>query len=128
MPLPNRVFRAKADFCDFLSGLIGALFWPAKYHSSLDTIALPCHSLIPLYPTLSLLGNISTNTFHPLIPLSFCKPIFLHLHSLGHPGIHATHCSSLPIFSGPAWLKTSTTGPSSEFPVIAPLPHTFLLH
>ncbi len=47
-------------------------------------------SSIPLSPTLSLLGDISTPTFRPLIPLSFRKSIFLHVHSLGHPGIWAT--------------------------------------
>ncbi len=47
-------------------------------------------SSIPLSPTLHLLGDISTSTFHPLIPLTFRQKIFQHVHSLGHPGIRAT--------------------------------------
>jgi hypothetical protein len=45
---------------------------------------------IPLSPTLSLLGDVSTSTFRPLIPLSCRQQIFKHVHSLGHPGIRAT--------------------------------------
>jgi hypothetical protein len=47
-------------------------------------------SSIPLSPTLSLLGDISTPTFRPLIPLSFRQQIFQHVHSLGHLGIRTT--------------------------------------
>jgi RNase H-like domain found in reverse transcriptase/Reverse transcriptase (RNA-dependent DNA polymerase)/Integrase zinc binding domain/Integrase core domain len=45
---------------------------------------------IPLLNNLSLLADTSTNTIRPLVPKSFQKQIFLHLHSLGHPGIKAT--------------------------------------
>ncbi len=45
---------------------------------------------IPIYPDLKLLGDVSTPIFLPLIPLSFQKPVFDHVHSLGHPGIRAT--------------------------------------
>jgi hypothetical protein len=44
---------------------------------------------VPLSPTVSLLGDVSTSTFRSLVPLSFRKQIFDHIHSLGHPGIHA---------------------------------------
>ena len=54
--------------------------------------ALPSLSIIaiPLSPTVSLLGDVSTPTFRPLIPLSFRRQIFDHIHTLGHPGIKAT--------------------------------------
>jgi hypothetical protein len=45
---------------------------------------------VPLSPDLSLLGDVSTPIFHPLVPLSFQKQVFEHAHSLGHPGIGAT--------------------------------------
>jgi cleavage and polyadenylation specificity factor subunit 1 len=52
------------------------------------------HSLnitsIPLSPKQSILVDISTPTIRPLVPHSFRKQIFLHFHSLGHPGIRAT--------------------------------------
>jgi hypothetical protein len=44
----------------------------------------------PISPELALLGDVSTPIFRPLIPLSFQKPVFDHVHSLGHPGIRAT--------------------------------------
>ncbi len=47
-------------------------------------------SSIPLSPSLHLLGDISTATFRPLIPLVFQQKIFQHVHSLGHPGVRAT--------------------------------------
>jgi hypothetical protein len=37
-----------------------------------------------------LLVDISTPTARPLVPHSFRKQIFLHFHTLGHPGIRAT--------------------------------------
>jgi hypothetical protein len=45
---------------------------------------------IPIAKSLSLLGDVSTNIFRPLVPSSFQKAIFEHMHSLGHPGIKAT--------------------------------------
>jgi hypothetical protein len=45
---------------------------------------------IPISPDLTLLGDVSTPIFRPLIPLPFQKPVFDHVHSLGHPGIRAT--------------------------------------
>jgi hypothetical protein len=47
-------------------------------------------SSFPISPELALLGDVSTLIFRPLIPLSFQKPVFEHVHSLGHPGIRAT--------------------------------------
>jgi hypothetical protein len=47
-------------------------------------------SSVPLSPTLHLLGDISTATFRPLIPLVFRQQVFQHVHSLGHPGVRAT--------------------------------------
>jgi hypothetical protein len=44
----------------------------------------------PISPELALLGDVSTPIFRPLVPLSFQKPVFDHVHSLGHPGIRAT--------------------------------------
>jgi transposase InsO family protein len=45
---------------------------------------------IPLSPHQSILVDISTPTARPLVPHSFRKQIFLHFHSLSHPGIRAT--------------------------------------
>jgi hypothetical protein len=45
---------------------------------------------IPLSPTVSLLGDVSTSTFRPLVPHSFGQQIFQHLHSLGHPDTRST--------------------------------------
>jgi hypothetical protein len=45
---------------------------------------------VQLSPQLSLLGDVSTKTFRPLIPTQFQKQIFHHIHSIGHPGINAT--------------------------------------
>jgi cleavage and polyadenylation specificity factor subunit 1 len=45
---------------------------------------------IPIAKSLCLLGDVSTNIFRPLVPSSFQKAIFEHMHSLGHPGIKAT--------------------------------------
>jgi hypothetical protein len=41
---------------------------------------------------LSILGDVSTKTFCPLIPAQFQPQIFNHIHSIGHPGIRATRC------------------------------------
>ena len=38
----------------------------------------------------SLLGDVSTGTFRPLVPPDFRRPIFDHFHSLGHAGVRAT--------------------------------------
>ncbi len=40
---------------------------------------------IPITTDLSLLADIFMTIFHPLVPLSFQKLIFDHMHSLGHP-------------------------------------------
>jgi hypothetical protein len=45
---------------------------------------------IPLSPQLSLLGDGSTKTFRPLIPIQFQRQVFHHIHSNCHPGINAT--------------------------------------
>ncbi len=58
---------------------------PALLNNSSLTI-----TSIPISPDLTLLGDVSTPIFRPLIPLSFQKPVFDHVHLLGHPGIRAT--------------------------------------
>ncbi len=57
---------------------------PALLNNSSLTI-----TSIPISPELTLLGDVSTPIFRPLVPLSFQKPVFDHVHSLGHPGIRA---------------------------------------
>ncbi len=59
---------------------------PLKANPSLSITSLPVSS------TVSLLGDVSTSTFRPLVPLSCRRQIFEHVHSLGHPGIRATRC------------------------------------
>ncbi len=58
---------------------------PALVNNSSLTI-----TSIPISPDLKLLGDVSTPIFRPFIPLPFQKPVFDHVHSLGHPGIRAT--------------------------------------
>ncbi|XP_026695294.2 uncharacterized protein LOC113475388 [Ciona intestinalis] len=38
----------------------------------------------------TLLGDVSTGTFRPIVPESFRREIFNHFHSLSHPGIRAS--------------------------------------
>jgi hypothetical protein len=51
---------------------------------------------VPLSPDLSLLGDVSTPTFHPLVPLPFLKQIFEHVQSLDHLGIRAPLPALIP--------------------------------
>jgi len=37
-----------------------------------------------------ILGDVSTGVFRPLVPPAFREQVFLHLHSISHPGIHAS--------------------------------------
>jgi hypothetical protein len=39
-----------------------------------------------------LVGNVSTEVFHPIVPAKFQKDIFLHLHSISHPERLASWC------------------------------------
>jgi hypothetical protein len=39
-----------------------------------------------------LAGDISTGTFHPIVPLKFQKDIFAHFHNVAHPGRLASLC------------------------------------
>jgi hypothetical protein len=41
--------------------------------------------------TQHLAGDISTGTFHPIVPLKFRKDIFAHFHNFAHPGRLASH-------------------------------------
>jgi len=67
----------------------------------------PSSLTVPLSASLSLLGDMSTGLFCPLVPQSFTKVAFVHLHSLGHPGIRATRtgCLHLVLF-GLKWPLT----------------------
>jgi hypothetical protein len=38
----------------------------------------------------SLLGDVSTGVFHPLVPIQYREEVFQSLHSIHHPGVQAT--------------------------------------
>jgi cleavage and polyadenylation specificity factor subunit 1 len=38
----------------------------------------------------SLLGNVSTGVFRPLVPIQYREAVFQSLHSIHHPGVRAT--------------------------------------
>ena len=68
----------------------------AQLHDeSLNSLRGPTSSLkieerrMPQYG-ISLLGDVSTGLFRPLVPLPFRRPVFEHLHALSHPGIKAS--------------------------------------
>jgi hypothetical protein len=42
------------------------------------------------YSGVQLLGDISTGTFHPLVPAAFRAAIIRSLHNVHHPGVRAT--------------------------------------
>jgi hypothetical protein len=63
-----------------------------------------------------LAGDISTSTFHPIVPLKFRKYIFAHFHNVAHPGRLASHRI---ISSGFVWRGLSsdvTNGPTGVWP------------
>ena len=58
--------------------------------ASLQNSSSLTFSSLPISPSLSLLGDISTSIFRPVLPLAYRRPIFDHIHSMGHPGVRAT--------------------------------------
>jgi len=43
-----------------------------------------------LVEKVSVLGDVSTGVFRPLVPVAFRKQVFQHLHEINHPGIRAS--------------------------------------
>jgi hypothetical protein len=74
-----------------------------------------------------LAGNISTGTFHLIVPLKFRKYIFDHFHNVAHPGRLASHrIVSSRFLCGVNFPATSPPGPTGVWPASRqdPPPHT----
>ncbi len=84
-PMPVTLFPMPFSYLDMAKAQATCPSIPSLLNQSSLNI-----TTVPLSPELSLLGDVSTPIFCPLIPLSFQKQVFEHVHSLGHPGIRAT--------------------------------------
>ncbi len=56
----------------------------------------------------SLLGDVSTGVFRPLVPIQFREAIFQSLHSINHPGVRATRRLIASGFCWPQMAKAIT--------------------